>query len=110
MVAEEGVDLPAGSGGLLLQPHDEVDDAHAIRAMVDEVANKPERMPPAAPVLIVVYQTRILEKIDEPGQMPMYIPDNIRITHTRFPASVYEAGVQRKNGSRFAPRMVPSVW
>jgi hypothetical protein len=76
VVAEQGLHLAAGVRSLFGQPHDQVDDADAVRTAVDEVTQEPQVGVAAGPGRLLVDQSGVGERGEQLVEVPVHVADH----------------------------------
>ncbi len=76
VVAQQAGYLPTGLLRLGLEAHNQVEDRNAVRAAIDEVADKPEDCAPAGPGVVLIDQVCIAQQLDEFFHLPVDIADD----------------------------------
>ena len=75
VVAEQGVDMTAGSGGVALEPAQQIDDLPRIRSPIEDIARLHENRPAAAPPGAAVYDSGGAEDADETVVRAVHVAD-----------------------------------
>src|SRR5215213_9457062 len=86
MVAEQHLDASSSGGSLLLDSHDQLDGADAVRSVIDQVAHEPEGALATAPgrVLVRAHQLRAAQQTAQLLELTVDVSDDVDRAH-HFP-------------------------
>jgi len=83
VVAEDGVYLASVAAGAGLQPHRQIEHAHAVRAPIDHIAEQDQSVAAGAPLVIETDDVGRPQELPQLVQVPVDVAEDKQARHGR---------------------------